>query len=333
LLNTSVIQPNNDLLSECYENTVLYLFKNQVNLRPNHIAVQIGQTFLTYKELDEKSEEIAQGLITLNLKKDSIIAILLPRSLEMIVSIFGILKSGCAYVPLDPKDGVERVEHILNDTQTPVLITQKKYLESKFHNSVLEIDLKKGDNWLKFINIAPFEAFESPPCYPFKIDPNSLAYVIYTSGTTGKPKGAMIEHQNLFAYLTNFLPAIDKNDRTLQSMSTTCDSSEAEIFPTLCNGGTLIFWEKDLSATIRKERITYTNLTPSMADLVKSEDCASLKKLIIGGEKLKPEILKRFPGHVDIYNGYGPTEATVDATVTKMNDPTKNSYWSCFASR
>ncbi|RLA64276.1 MAG: hypothetical protein DRQ88_11210, partial [Epsilonproteobacteria bacterium] len=132
------------------------------------------------------------------------------------------------------------------------------------------------------------------------------------------PKGVMIEHRNLYSYLMNFRPTIDANDRTLQSMSTTCDSSVAEIFPTLCSGATLVFWEKDLSATIKKEKITYTNLTPSMAELVNPQDCSSLKKLIIGGEKLKIEIVKKFPETVEIYNGYGPTEATVDATVTKM---------------
>ncbi len=319
MLNKSVIHHTNKSLYNYNENTLLNLFNTQVKLRPNHIAVKFGQTSLTYEEFNERTDKVALGLLKLGVRADTMVAILLPRSLEMIISIFGILKAGGAYIPLGPKDGTERVNYILNDSNAPVLITQEKYLHFKADITVLGINLKK-DDWFTAIKTKPQESLDAPIQFPVEIDPSSLAYVIYTSGTTGKPKGAMIEHQNLFAYLTNFRPSIDENDRTLQSMSTTCDSSVAEIFPTLCNGGTLIFWEKDLSSTIKKEKITYTNLTPSMADLIRSDDCSSLKKLIIGGEQLRPEILKRIPSHVSIYNGYGPTEATVDATVTKMDD-------------
>jgi len=112
-------------------------------------------------------------------------------------------------------------------------------------------------------------------------------------------------------------------------MNPACDSSVGEIFPTLCNGATLILWEDNLSSTIKEEKITYITLTPSMADLVDPADCSYLKKIILGGEKLTPEIVNMFPKEVALYNGYGPTEGTVDASITRIYDANKIHIGGC----
>ena len=311
-------------LTNYYKGTVLEFFSTQATLRPDQIAVKMGDRLLTYKELDEKSHKLAIYLLELGIGRDSLVTILLPRSPEMIVSILGVLKAGGAYIPLGPKDGADRVVHILEDSKAPVLITQEQYMlgyNNDFKNSILDVNIKeKDENWINLIKVGPSIDNKSLYNYPVKIDPSSLVYLIYTSGTTGKPKGAMIEHRNLYTYIKNFRPTINYNDRTLHSMNPACDSSIGEIFPTLCNGGTLVLWQENLSSTIREEKITYTTLTPSMAELIDPADCLYLKKLILGGEKLTPEVVRRFPKQIALYNGYGPTEGTVDASITRIYD-------------
>ena len=311
----------NTLVKDANQNSFLELFSKQVKKNPNHPALKMGNSTLTYKELNDKADQLAYNLLAMGVSKDQLVNLLLPRSIELIISILGTLKAGGAYVPLSPKDGPARINHIIKDTLAPILITQEAFIEEFSVNSILSVDLNRGEDWINPIKIGALEQQKSPLTYPVAIDPNSLAYIIYTSGTTGEPKGVMIEHRNLYSYLMNFRPTIDANDRTLQSMSTTCDSSVAEIFPTLANGATLILWKEDLSKTLREEKITYTNLTPSMVTLIDSKDCLHLKKIIIGGENLTPEAVKKFPSEVSIYNGYGPTEGTVDASVTKIKDP------------
>jgi amino acid adenylation domain-containing protein len=295
------------------EITILSLFRLQIENDPHKVAVKMGTKNLTYKELDKISDKLASVLVLKGLKKDTPVGILLPRSLEFIVSIFGILKAGGGYVPLAPNDGKERLTKIIGDCNCPFLLTKSQFFDQKLsplNTQILEIDID-DDGLIGFDDI---------PFYPPKIRPENLAYIIYTSGTTGLPKGVMIEHRNLYTYIKNFRPSINYNDRTLHSMSPACDSSIGEIFPTLCNGGTLVLWEENLSSTIREEKITYTTLTPSMAELVDPADCLHLKKLILGGEKLTPEVVKRFPKEVALYNGYGPTEGTVDASITRIYD-------------
>ncbi len=299
-----------------YENTILSLFRLQVENYPHKVAVKIGEKNLTYQELNKISDNLASALVLKGLKKDTPVGILLPRSLEFIVSIFGILKAGGAYLPLGPNDGEERLANIIVDCKCPFLLTKSQFLNqtlSPLNTQILEIEIEGGD----------LIGFDDIPFYPQEIRPENLAYIIYTSGTTGLPKGAMIEHRNLFTYIKNFRPTINYDDRTLHSMNPACDSSIGEIFPTLCNGGTLVLWQENLSSTIREEKITYTTLTPSMAELVDPADCLYLKKLILGGEKLTPEVVKRFPKDVALYNGYGPTEGTVDASITRIYDAEK----------
>jgi len=304
-----------------YKGTILDLFSQQVAKRPQHLALKMGETLLSYKDFDQKTDELAKYLRKRGVGRDSLVALILPRSPEMILSIFAILKAGGAYVPMGPKDGEQRIQHILKDSGCKVLITQediKNQLNCDYGHTILDVSLNRKD-WfspLEEENIIERDISD----FPVRIDPASLAYVIYTSGTTGKPKGALIEHRNLQAVVDNFLPRVHYGDRVLQSMNTTCDSSVIEIFPTLCHGASLILWEKDLSATIKKEKITFTCLTPSMTDLLNTDDCLSLEKITIAGEKLTKEAVNKMPAHTKVYNGYGPTECSVAGSCTLIED-------------
>jgi amino acid adenylation domain-containing protein len=299
---------------DAYKGTILSLFKKNVDKIPHHHAVKMGQDMLTYRELDILSDKIAATLIGQGLRPDIPVGILLPRSLEFIISIFGILKAGGGFVPMSPSDGEDRLIHIIRDCACPFLLTQKQYLKKNidlFNTEIFEIEL----NGTGLNNI---------PDHPFHqktIDPDNLAYILYTSGTTGLPKGAMIEHKNLFWLISNYVPTLGPGDRTLQSMSTTCDASIVEIFPALSGGATLVLWKDNFPEMFKKEKITHTCLTPSMAELVDPEDCTDLKNLVIGGEKLTEDVVKKFPSSVKIFNGYGPTECTVACSNTPILDP------------
>jgi len=301
-----------------YRDTVLDLFSTQVQKQPHHPAVKMGEVVFTYKEFDEHTDELAKYLRELGVGRDSLVGLMLSRSPEMIISIFATLKAGGAYIPMGPKDGVHRIEHILNDSGCRILLTQEKILKNlsqDFEHNIVNIDLTQN-NWFHPLQEKNSEALS----YPAKIDPSSLAYVIYTSGTTGRPKGALIEHRNLYSLIVNYVPRLSSSDRTLQSMNTTCDSSVVEIFPALCFGATLVLWSEKLSATIRDEKITHTCVTPSMTDVLNRDDCHSLEKIIIAGEKLTEEAVKKIPIGTQIYNGYGPTECTVACSNTLIKD-------------
>ncbi len=299
-----------------YQDTVLGLFSKQVEKSPFHLALKMGDTEFTYREFSDKTDELAKYLRSKGVGRDFLVGIMLPRSPEMIISIFAILKAGGAYIPMGPEDGAKRIEHILKDSECQLLITNeeiKKILDEGFQQNILNINLNLK-NWFYPTGEIPTQQF------PVRIHPSSLAYVIYTSGTTGNPKGALIEHGNLYSLITNYIPRVDSSDRSLQSMNTTCDSSVVEIFPALCYGASLILWEKDLSKTIKNEKITYTCITPSMTDLLNLEDCTSLKNITIAGEKLTLEAVKKIPHHTKIYNGYGPTECTVACSSTLIEN-------------
>ena len=170
----------NTLVKDANQNSFLELFSKQVKKNPNHPALKMGNSTLTYKELNDKADQLAYNLLAMGVSKDQLVNLLLPRSIELIISILGTLKAGGAYVPLSPKDGPARINHIIKDTLAPILITQEAFIEEFSVNSILSVDLNRGEDWINPIKIGALEQQKSPLTYPVAIDPNSLAYIIYT---------------------------------------------------------------------------------------------------------------------------------------------------------
>ncbi|GAP99200.1 non-ribosomal peptide synthetase [Leptolyngbya sp. NIES-2104] len=289
------------------------LISAQAIRTPDAIAVQFNQDRLTYRELDQKSNQLARFLQAQGVQPGSLVGICMERSIDFIVGILGILKAGGAFVPLDPTYPKERLELLIEDAQVTLLLTS------------LGID-----------------SFSTAPVHS-PVQNHHLAYVIYTSGSTGKPKGVMIEHQSM---VNHNLAAIREYelkecDRVLQASALSFDIAIEEIFPTLICGATLVLRSPDcLMSTqqflqfVESHQITVLNLPTALwhqivyglteLDLVLPD---AVRLVIVGGEKASRSTyltwLERVGNYPRWINTYGPTEATVIATIY---DPIRSGF-------
>ena len=293
------------------EKIVLENFEEQVMKTPDNIATVFEDKNITYKELNEKANALAHQLRELGVSPNDYVAIMAERSLEMIVGIFGIIKSGGAFVPLDPASPVERMNYILGDCQPKVLLTNQKQL--------------KIENDIKIINLTNQDVLSKNTKNPNHINqPSDLAYVIYTSGTTGRPKGVMVEHGNLSNYL-NYAKVsyITKPPVVPLFTSYTFDLTITSIFLPLLCGGKMVIYNGEISEDIQNiftnQEITFVKLTPShlkMALLIDTDVAMNqLETLVLGGEELDTksarQTLEKYGKQIKIHNEYGPTETTV----------------------
>lgn len=304
------------------------LLHQQIELQaactPDAVAVRYAGHSLTYAELDRHANRCARYLRELGVGPDVIVGLLMDRSLEMSVALLAILKAGGAYLPLDTAYPEARLDFLLGDSGTPIVISQADLgnkLE-RFAGTVLTLDLD-GDL---------LRGYDATALDPVN-DPDDLAYVIYTSGSTGQPKGCMLTHQAICNRLVWMQETYRLNgqDRVLQKTPYTFDVSVWELFWPLMAGATLVFAKpqghKDscyLTTTIHREGITVCHFVPSMLrfflDDPQVSQCTSLRDVFTSGEALPFELVRRFKERLAarLHNLYGPTEAAVDV-----------SHWPC----
>ena len=305
--------------------TVLDLFSDQVKKTPNNTAIIFENEKLTYQELDEKTNQLAHYLIEKGVKLETLVPLCINRSLEMIIGIFGIMKAGAAYVPIDPEYPDDRIDYMLDDVKAQIILTSAS-CKNKLPTGNINI-IELDSDW-ENISKQPKTNLSSSP------SPNNLAYVIYTSGSTGKPKGVMNEHIGL---LNRLIWAQDyfnltEADAVLQKTTFCFDVSVWELVWPLLAGSKLVFAKpgghKDnlyLKSIIDDAKITMLHFVPSMLELflfdLKESDCAGLKKVLCSGEALKPSHVKLFREklpNAELHNLYGPTEAAIDVTCWTM---------------
>jgi amino acid adenylation domain-containing protein len=301
------------------------LFSEQVNRAPDRLAVADAHGRLTYLELDRRSGQLARRLRNLGVRADVVVGIWMERSVEMIVAMLAVLKSGGAFLPLDPGTPPERIAFIQRDARAPIFITQTGALESLSHLA-----------GVKVVPLTPladnFSASEDVVETPVEVTSRNLAYVIYTSGSTGQPKGVEIEHRSLVNLVTchQRLHQLTADDRMLQLVSPAFDASIWEIWPTLAVGASLHIGETELRLSPSKlwqwlaaREITLALLPTPLAEalmLEKAPPGVALRALFTGGEKLNRRPPPDFPcALVDLY---GPTECTVCSTLTVVEPKT-----------
>ena len=311
---------NNTHTDYLIDKTVVEVFEIQVRKTPTQTAVVCEDKKLTYQELNERANALAFRLRALDVKPNDYVGLMMGRSLEVIIGMLGILKAGGAFVPLDPMYPEERLSCILADCRSKVLLTDQELTIAMPMIKLKEFNEKR---------IANLEAVNQP---------DDLIYAIYTSGTTGRPKGVMIEHQNVLN-LVNWQKAKGNYTETsviLQILNYNFDASIQEIFPALLSGCTLEVIpetsrynpEKLLPLIAGKQVFMIPSLFKSLVDYAYEFDLIpqlhAFDKLYLGGEATPVDLLKSYrqlPGSRlgEIFNLYGPTEATVCATSYRFN--------------
>lgn len=289
------------------EKTIVNLFEEQVAKTPDNIAVVFEEKVLTYKELNEQSNQLANYLQkNYAIKPDDLVGIKQERSEWMLISILGILKSGGAYVPIDPGYPQKRIDYIEKDSKCRLSIDENELIKFRKSQAAYSIEyttsLTKSDN---------------------------LAYIIYTSGSTGNPKGVLIEHRSIVNTLLSqieFLQISSKN-RGLQFASFSFDASVWETFLILLSGARLsIIKEHDRKDPklvvdfIKTNKIDIATLPPSYLSKVSVNELKGLKTLITAGEQA---VYEKAIEHLEwgkYYNAYGPTETSICGTIFKLEN-------------
>ncbi|EEK70326.1 hypothetical protein bcere0007_52480 [Bacillus mycoides] len=323
----SLVEFNNPKLDFPPQVTIHELFEQQAMIYPNSIAVTYEKGKVTYRELNERANQLAHYLQKKGVGPDTLVGLCVERSLEMIVGILGILKAGGAYVPLDPTYPEQRLQYILEDAGIQLFVTKESLKELKWlPENIKSICLDRDRD----------EIGQESKTLPFSdVSSQNLAYVIYTSGSTGNPKGVMVEHQNVIRLFksTECWYQFDEKDTWTLFHSYAFDFSVWEIWGALLHGGRLIvvpYWisrsPKDFYQLLVKEKVTVLNQTPSafrqLIQVCEQEDEKKdlhLRYVIFGGEALDPTSLvpwfQRYgEQEPQLINMYGITETTVHVT-------------------
>ncbi len=315
--------------------TLVELFEQQVERTPEAIAVSDGKRSLTYRALSEGSNQVGRFLQRLAVGPEVPVGVFMERSLELVLAIYGVVKAGAPYVPLDPDLPRERLEFMIADTALPVVLTQGHLAPGLPAGGVRIIAIDEA--WERIAQ----ESTAIPEKGPA---PGNAAYIIYTSGSTGKPKGVVNEHRGIVNRLLWMQEEyrLDASDRVLQKTPFSFDVSVWELFWWSMFGASVLFWPLQTGArlfmaepgghrdsaylvkTILDQGVTTLHFVPSMLSVFLEEpgveSLGCIKRVVCSGEALTAELQRRFFEKLpaELHNLYGPTEAAVDVT-----------YWAC----
>ena len=299
---------------------VISLFRQQVAQHPDNIAMVYHDVRLTYKQVDEQSERIAQYVQSLGLSNEDVVSILIPRSEWMVIASLGVLKAGCAYQPLDPSYPAERLNFMMQDASAKLLIADEELrpIVDEYQGKVLLTN-----------DIAALPAAETPVVADIK--PGSLFILLYTSGSTGTPKGCQLEHGNLVAFCHWYHRYYDlkPEHKVAAYASYGFDACMMDMYSALtCGAAVYIIGEDirlnlpDLNDYFNREGITHSFMTTQVGcQFAMNFDNHSLLHLSVGGEKVLPLTP---PTNYQLHNGYGPTECTIFTTTYPMKEFEQN---------
>jgi len=297
-----------------------HLFEQQVEQTPAATAITFEGVSLTYAELNRRANQLAHHLGMLGVGAETLVALCLERSVEMVVAMLGVLKAGGAFVPIDPAYPVERIKFMLADCRPAVLLTQKS-LREKLPATAARV-LYLDDEWDQISAAAERN-------YAGRAHPDNLAYVIYTSGSTGRPKGVLVPHRGL----NNFIQTqrrdwgLGPHSRVLQFASFSFDAAVSEILGTLLCGGTLVLTRReivtaaaDLHRCLQENHINTVTLPPSLLAVLSNQGLPELNTIISAGESCPWQVAAKWSPGRRFFNGYGPTEATIAASWERVRE-------------
>ena len=306
------------------DKTITQLFEEQVEKTPDNIAVVFGNQKLTYRELNQRANSLASYLRSQKIGRNDSVGIMVNRSLEMIISILAVLKSGACYIPIDPEYPQDRIEYMLNNSNAKLLLTFKRLKNKVTFDNKLFVELDNelyNSNKDNLININ---------------EPDDLAYIIYTSGSTGKPKGVMLKHSNINNFIQGMCNVVDFNSgKTIVSVTTiSFDIFVLESLLPLQRGLKIVVATENEQNNIRlfnalclKNNVNIIQTTPSrfqvlISNLNELDYLEGITDILVGGESFPKMLLGKLHQltHANIYDVYGPTETAVWSTVKNLTN-------------
>nr|WP_328289559.1 non-ribosomal peptide synthetase [Nocardia aurantiaca] len=293
---------------------------DDIAIRFNPTGNPADQREMSYRDLDTKSSRVARELIARGVGPGDMVAIGITRSIESVLSVWAIAKTGAAYVPVDPAYPPDRIEHLLTDSGAVLGLTTREYRAA----------LGTAAEWIELDDPAQAQRIAAHPDHPISyadrrgtLTEQHPAYVIYTSGSTGKPKGVVVTHAGLAGLVAAEREhyAVTADSRVLHVCSPSFDVSVLELLLTFTAGATLViapagvFGGVELAELLGREAVTHVLITPGALESVDPAGLTELTTVVVAGDKFGPELVSRWAtGERSFYNGYGPTEATILAT-------------------
>ncbi|PEB66681.1 AMP-binding protein, partial [Bacillus thuringiensis] len=311
-IDENIVKQYNQTEKETEKTTLHNLFARQAQKTPDYTAVIMEEESLTYQELNEKSNQVARYLQEKRVGKGSLVGVLAQRCPDTIVNILGILKTGAAYVPVDPEYPKERIDYILNNSQCDLLLTPDVYSKEGLHSCSIE-DVENESS------------------------PNDTAYIIYTSGSTGKPKGVIITHESAVNTILDMNQKfqVNEDDRFIGLSSICFDLSVYDIFGALSSGASIVQIKdqrdiQEVIETIDKYGITIWNSVPAIMDLtiefiesMKEYQDNELRLVLLSGDWIPltlPEKIWKYFGEAQINSLGGATEASIWSIYYPINE-------------
>jgi amino acid adenylation domain-containing protein len=293
------------------------LFEEQVKRTPDALAIVFREQQLSYRELNQRANQLAHYLRELGVGPEQIVGILMDRSVEMVTAVLAVLKAGGAYLPLDSEYPQERLSFMLSDAGVGLLLTREQLPRTEIKviavNQSEEIKRQSVENPAK------------------EVSGENLAYVIYTSGSTGKPKGVQIRHRGVSNVIAASIErlGVGAGSRVLQAASLSFDASVLEIFTALLSGASLFLVDVEtlmsnsrLGQLMRDQAITFIASPPSRLDTITESNFPNLRTIIVGGESCSADTVARWSGGRRFFNAYAPTETTIYSTLFECSEIT-----------
>lgn len=309
----------NEMLHEAYSNfselsefTIVDKLAFCMDRYAERVVVRDFEQTQSYSELQQKTARVQEFLLANGIQRGDVVALYVESDTDLLALIYGILATGAVYLPLDPMFPEQRIEFMLKDSGCKLMITNLKEV-------TFAVQIARNSEVLSFGSMSTFVNYSKP---------EDRAYIIYTSGTTGTPKGVLIKHYSLLDYILTYneLIGFGSADCIIQSSSISFDASMEELFAApLCGGSIFIVnHKKDLNLirdAIETGFPTILITSPLVMSFINQSlyDYKSIKYLICGGDEMKSEHFNAVPKHIEIWNGYGPTESTVCITFKKVD--------------
>ncbi len=316
-----VIEEWNQTSREIPDTTLTQLFENQVAKTPDDAAVIFGDESLSYRGLNARANRLSHLLISFGIGPENFVGLAVPRSAEMLVALVAVLKTGAAYLPLDPTYPAERLQVMLKDARPGCVITTSE-LASKFSDTVRLLVLDDA----AFTRVLVEQPVHNPADSErtSRLCPANPAYVIYTSGSTGTPKGVVVTHAGLPSIAQTRLErlALTPASRVLQFSSLSFDVSVVEIIMAFTTGAALVVPRDDqrsgtpLREVLLQHGVTHASLPPVVLPTLDGEEDLPLTHLVVGSEALSAELVEKWSRGRTLIHAYGPTETSIVSTMS-----------------